>query len=250
MTQDKILDRLAKMKALQEGEAAIGNVAAAESFAAMINAMLLRHELSVEDIPLRAEDDPIIEQVIDPTAYGLKFSRTRIGWQEVLAAIVADAHLCKLLVHQGSNFVTFIGTKSHVAVAEHAYGVLVSAADRMSMAARNEWWRTECGGRHLASGNYRASWLRGFIVRINERLTESRRREVEQAACSTSTALIRIDQALTRAQQYVDERYKRKAAAVRIGHGNRQAERDGRAAADAMKIGQRGVGAAERKRLA
>lgn len=38
MTTEKVLDRLSKLKAMQEGEAALGNMQAAESFAGMINA--------------------------------------------------------------------------------------------------------------------------------------------------------------------------------------------------------------------
>lgn len=250
MTTDKILDKLSKLKAAQESEAKIGNTAAAESFAAMINSMLLKHELSMEEIPQGgvAQDEPIVELMVDLSSHGIKQVRVRLGWQEALARIVAKAHLCKHLISKGSNRIWFVGTKSNTTVAEYAYGVLASAADRMSMAAREEWWRKECGGQHLASGNYRAAWLHGFIERISERFDEARRQEV-RATGDASTALIRLNNALVRAQSYVSENYKKKAIpAASMSTGNWDGRAAGRAAADKMAIGRKGVEAGSSSR--
>ncbi|MES2360014.1 MAG: hypothetical protein V4529_16865 [Gemmatimonadota bacterium] len=246
---DKILDKLSKLKASREGEAALGNSAAAEAFAEAISRLLLQHELSEADIPIGGvKDEPIVEQLVDLSAYGIKRNHARIGWQEALARIVAPAHLCRFLVHSGSNFITFVGTREHVVVAEYAYGVLAAAADRMSFAAREQWWKDECGGQHLESNGFRASWLSGFVQRIAERFREARKREVEQAA-NSSTALMRLDGVLARAQRHVDEKYKRKTAAASTGGANAAGYRAGRDAADSMKIGQRGVGSNNSKQI-
>jgi hypothetical protein len=247
MTTDKILDKLSKLKAAQESEARIGNSAAAEAFASMINAMLLRHELSMEEIPQGglAPEEPIIELKADLAAYGIRGARVRIGWQEMLAGVVAHAHLCKHLVARGTNKIWFVGTESNAACAEYAYGVLASAADRMSMAAREQWWKNECGGRHLSSGNYRAAWLHGFISRIAERFDEARRAEV-QATGNASMALVKLDGALMRAKDYVSAKFKGKKgiAAAAVGTGNRDGYGAGRAAADTIAVGRKGITAA------
>lgn len=241
MTTDKILDKLAKLRAARDGEAKIGNQAAADAFAGMINKMLLEHELSETDIPLPADQDPIVEQMFDPRAHGMKFSNTRVAWQETLAGVVAYAHLCKILVHSGSNYVTFVGTKSHVAVAEYAFVVLVRAADEMSKKARDDYWRQYRNDPDFESGNFRASWLRGFIGRIAERFREIREAEV-QAAPSSSTALVRLNQALVRANDYIKNMEGvKKALAVRMRRGNAEGMVEGRKAADRMDIGRRGV---------
>ena len=246
---EKILDKLSKLKAAREGEAALGNSAAAEAFAEAINRLLIQHELSEVDIPVGGvKDEPIVEQLVDLKQFGIKHSRVRIGWQEALARIVAQAHLCKFLVATGSNFITFVGTREHVAVAEYAYGVLASAADRMSFAAREQWWKDECGGQHLESNGFRGSWLSGFIGRIGERFKEARKAEVAQAA-NSSTALMRLDNALVRVQKHVDEKYKRKVAGTSMGGNNAAGYRAGRAAADQMKIRQRGVGSSSTKQI-
>jgi len=250
MTTDKVLDKLSKLKAMAEGEAKIGNAAAAEAFAEAINRLLLQHELSATDIPTRAAaEEPIVELRVDLSAFGVKRTGVRVGWQEALARVVADAHLCKFLVTRGSNTITFVGTHAHVAVAEYAFGVLTSSADRMSMAARVQWWKDSCGGQHLASGNFRAAWLTGFIERIAERFAEARRSEV-RATGNTSTALIRLEGALVRAQAYVDDKFGKKTIhSAKLGVGSWEGRKAGRAAADKIQLGQKGVGTSGAKLL-
>lgn len=247
---EKILDKLSKLRAAQEGEARIGNAAAAEAFANTINRMLLQHELSMEDVPVGGvvRDEPIVELYADLAAHGIKFLNVRSGWQEALARIVAQAHLCKFLVATGSNWITFVGTKEHATVAAYAYGVLCSAADRMSFQAREDWWKRECGGKHLASGNFRAGWIHGFVSRIAQRFAEARQAEVT-ATGNESQALVRLSGALQRAQVFVDEKYKKKVAAPSMRTGNAAGYREGRAAADAMKIGQKGVGTSSSRQI-
>jgi hypothetical protein len=236
VTTDKVLDKLAKLKAMAEGEAKLGNSAAAEAFASMINAMLLKHELSMEDIPVPgAPEEPIVEVSVGRDAHGIPRSRSRVAWQEALAHVVAPAHLCKFLVTSGSNRITFVGTRSNATVCEYAYGVLAAAADRMSVEARDKYWREHRNDPDFRSGNFRAAWLMGFILRIGERFAEARRREVE-ATGNTSTALIRLDQALVRAKGYVDERYKRKVSGTTWRGGISVGHQAGRAAADRVQI--------------
>lgn len=157
---------------------------------------------------------------------------------------MAPAHLCKVIVSRGSNCITFVGTKSHVTVAEYAYGVLAAAADRMSKEARDAYWRRHRDDPDFESGNFRAAWLNGFIGRIDERFAEARRAEVAAASqhgTNSSTALIRLDQALVRAKNYVDEKYKKTIPGASMSSGCLQGLIEGRKAADAVKLGQRGV---------
>jgi hypothetical protein len=50
MTQEKILDKLGKIKAHMESAQEIGNEAEAQAFAAMLQSLLLKHKLEMTDI--------------------------------------------------------------------------------------------------------------------------------------------------------------------------------------------------------
>lgn len=246
----KILDKLAKLKAQAASEAKLGNTAAAEAFASMVNRLLLEHELNEADIELNVrDDDPIVEISVDRDAYGISRVSRRVAWQEALARLVADAHLCKFLVRSGTNFITFVGTQGHAAMAEFSFGVLVNAADRLSIKERVEWAKTRRAEGNYAPEDFRGAWLQGFVERIAQRFREEKRKAVQQAA-NQSTALIRLDQALVKASDYINDKYKRKATGLEMGgSGSNDGYAAGKRAADRMNIGQRGVGAGTSTKL-
>lgn len=242
MANDKLLDKLAKMVKARDGEAAIGNEAAAEAFAQAINKMLLDHDLSMTDVEHRAsiDDDPIIELWVDLKKFGAEEKKSRIGWQEALAHVVANAHLCKFLVIRGSNRIVFVGTKAHVAVAEYSYGTLVAATEKMSWVAYNKQFYGK--GAEFARG-FRASWLSAFVLRIAERLEEMKRKAVAETG-NSGTALMRINQSLVKADTYLKNKNVGMSKGAKMsGRFNAEGRAAGRRAADEVRLGQAGIGA-------
>lgn len=260
--RQKVLDKLVKMQDVRDGEAKLGNSEAAEAFAAAINRMLIENELAPSDIDYArgADRDPVIEVPVNLKQYGIESKKSRVAWQESLARVVAKAHLCKYLIQTGSNRIYFVGTRSHATVAEYAFGTLVPAADAMSEKARWDYryeLRRQAG---VKSGErwsgvreiigFREAWLDAFINRIGERFDEARQAVVVAAPEGTSTALMRLDGALRKAQQYVDDKFassKRRVAALNsTGRFHAEGRNQGRAAADRMTIGRKGVTAGNR----
>jgi hypothetical protein len=247
----KVIDKLVKLQKSRESEAAIGNTAAAEAFAGMINKMLIENELNPSDIDYaRATDkDPVIEVRVNQEQYGIKKLQMRMAWQESLARVVAKAHLCTFLIHPRSNSITFVGTRSHALVAEYAYGILVPAAKEMSLKEGRAFLR-KCqkeGDSSKASG-FGPSWLDAFVHRIAERFDEARKAAVaiavQDAPGTKSVALMRLDGALIKVQKYIDDKFSGRRSVnpvygVRTNHAVGRAM--GRAAADAMAIGRKGI---------
>jgi hypothetical protein len=260
--KEKLIGKLVKMQKSRDGEAALGNTEAAEAFATAINRMLIENELNPSDLDYaRSTDrDPVIELRVDLAKYQIKGSKTRVAWQESLARIVAKGHLCTYLLRSGSNQIWFVGTKSHATVAEYVYGMLVPAAFAMSEQARRDF-RNECrrkcnytkmDGFPEAFG-YREAWIAAFVKRVDERLHEARAEAVKEAEAretrttvpgGESQALMRLSGALVKVNAYIDEKFKGKrgAGALRSKYrDNAAGSAAGRAAADRMPIGRRGV---------
>jgi hypothetical protein len=251
--REKVLRKLVKMQAQRQSEAEIGNTAAAEAFASAINRMLIEHELNPNDIDYArtADNDPVIELRVDLVKYGIDKVKRRTAWQESLARIVAKAHLCSFLLRPGSNSIWFVGTKSHATVAEYVYGTLVPAAAKMAHKEYCDYWwdcRDRLGNSKLAGG-FKGAWLDAFVQRIAERFEEARAAAVKEADAtlpvgSNSTALVRLNGALVRVNKYIDDKFKSKSAASSLKYNasaNSEGSRRGRAAADKMVIGRRGV---------
>lgn len=238
------------MQASRDGETAIGNSEAAEAFASAINSMLLKHELEESDITYAAnrDDDPIVQLSVDLSRYRIEKKKQRIAWQEQLARIVAQAHLCRFLIYSGSNRIVFVGTHSHTTVAEYVYGTLVPAAKKLCAQAYQQYGMEDSpdGKWRAREPGFNESWMSAFILRISERFDEARKTAITEIEVGgTTQALIRLGGALIKAQQYIDDKFKGTAAPLQRIHGNHgEGRARGRAAADAITIGRRGVSAA------
>lgn len=255
----RILDKVLKLQNQADGEKKIGNVAAAEAFAAKVSAMLIDHELTESDVEYHKnrETDPVVEILCDLKARGIKFKKSRVAWQESLARIVARAHLCSFLIRAGSNHVWFVGTKTHATLAEYAYGTLVPVIEEWSIKeTRTYTWQCWEAGDQTKARGFRAAWLEAFLRRINERFDEVRKAavaaDVEKHGVQ-STALIRLEGALVKVNKYVNNKFKSRGGLNAL-QGRRGSNAEGRArgieAANRVTIGRRGVAGAERKQLA
>lgn len=254
--QSKVMERLVKMQDMREGFARMGSETEAEAFAGMINKMLLENELNPSDLDYaRGKDnDPVVELECDLSKYRPKENwrkeyqaenkKTRIAWQEALASVIANGHLCKILVQLNSNRITFVGTKSHATAAEYCYGVLVHSATRMSVDANYAYNKFTVN----KTPGFRESWLRAFVSRIDERLKEIRKAALRDHSTDASvqqTGLMRLNQALVKTDQYLANKFSKTAKYANPLNGGKKFHAEGHkagiAAADAMKLGQRGL---------
>lgn len=256
--KEKVLKRLVKMQAQRDGEAAIGNAAAAEAFAEAINRMLIEHELNPTDIDYaRATDrDPVVEISVDMARYNIERKKVRVAWQESLARVVANAHLCTFLIIPGSNRIVFVGTKSHATVAEYVFGTLVPIVNKMAHKEYCDyWWKLKnTTGNTKEAGGFKSSWIDAFIRRVTERFEEARKaaiaeadaRQTDKPAGAESVAMIRLNGALVKVRKYIDDKFKSRrsgtAVALKFRNArNAEGKARGRAAADRIAIGRKGV---------
>lgn len=182
---DRILDKIRKLMSV-EGR----TEEEAQLFAEKAQELLAKYKLSMTDIQF--EDfkvhEPIEKHLVNWKEHQLKVKRQRIQWVEDLAYFVADAYQCRFLVHQGTNYITFIGRRNDAKVAEFTLVTLVRMAEKIADKAYVKFFY-ECRDRgevHLARG-FRASFLKGFVLRIGRRLQEKR-----DEFGKGSTALVRL----------------------------------------------------------
>jgi len=234
MDVDKIIDKLRKIKAHAESAAKIGSEAEAEAFAAMLQQLLLKHKIEMTDLELEAEeaDEPVGTKPINWE--DVKVRKNRIAWIEQLAAIVAKAYFCQIIVHARTSVITLVGRKGDVAVAEFMIVTLTRLAEKL---AKKEFGKLYRQDRYAAHG-FKDSFLKSFVRRIHERLELERR----GAESKSSTALVRINRADAAVQAFLDEArragHTKRASIVRGSRQDVNAEgwRRGRAVADGLSL--------------
>lgn len=143
MTQEAILEKLAKIKRHADSAKEIGNEAEAQAFATMLQNLLLRHKLDMSDIDYAKEmqSEPIIEHEPE-TVWGkdgrvykdfpdVEVVNKRRQWAEDLAGIITKAYSCRFLVSRGSSMIYFVGHKSNVMQCEYLFLTMLRCADKM-----------------------------------------------------------------------------------------------------------------------
>jgi hypothetical protein len=173
----RILDLIRKLQAKAESAQKIGSVAEAEAFAAKVSELLIQHKLSMSEVEIEDQDktDPIAVTFVDQELYSIGFKKTRVGWQEQLAMVIATANFCGVLVNKKSNYVWFVGREADREVAAFIYGKLVP-----QMKYHSDWDYGQHYREYLRNGEdvtklrgFKAAWLAGCIAAIKKRLQEN-----------------------------------------------------------------------------
>lgn len=238
MSDDKILDKLQKIKRHMDSAKEIGNIAEAEVFAGVLQKLLLKHKLDMSDIEFETfeKEQPVAEYFVNWRKHDIKPKRQRIKWVETLASVIAKAHFCRILVHPKSNFITLVGRHEDAAVAEFMLVTLYRAADKMSEKA-DYHHRLECKRERREIGHgFRESWLAAFVTRLMNRYQE------ERGSHRESTMLVRINRAEKSVEDFIrqgqenKEIGKKSTALKSSGVYHAEGYRQGHAAAEKIDL--------------
>jgi hypothetical protein len=254
-TKDKLLEKLAKLKAHAESAQALGSEAEAQAFADMLQQMLLRHKLEMSDVELvdLEKEDPIDRHPVNFSAQGLPRKKVRQAWSQHLAETIAWAHFCRILVYNRSNRVTFVGRKQDCEVAEYMFVTLYKATERIADAAYAKFStecvrqcaycqedKASCTGRYhefepnwARARGFRPAFVEAFVWRLARRFYDLRK----QAEASSSTALVRLNTADQAVVKWMEDNKIKKSEDL----GGNQREnwdgyRQGQAAADEVSL--------------
>jgi hypothetical protein len=198
MEKESVISLLRKLMAQADGEKAVGNLAAAEAFAAKAQELLLKHKLEMSDVEIAAEEmnEPVLGEVICAdemmdAKYNYNRQKSDI-WVSTLLNACAKANFCKVLTHRGGkNMMTIVGRASDRAAASALFVYLSKAC--IEMAPRE----ADMNGAYekIERRTWISSFKLGYANAIYHRL-DSKRDQLKAglALQSNSTALTRIDQ--------------------------------------------------------
>lgn len=209
MNRDALIERLRKLKAKADSAAAIGSQEEAATFAAAVQRLLAEHKLSMSEIEVAQEDavDPIDYVHLVPSAIGLdRHTTRRVMWREQLAAHVAHAHFCEMLVSSHpitkEQTIIIIGREADREAAAYTFAVLARTCVELSLAgyrkARKNQDQTE--GFHEAF-----RW--GFTQAIAARYKKEED-AIKEEAQSTGKALVRLDQTRAKVKEFAQQKMK------------------------------------------
>jgi len=183
----EIVDLLNKLINSERSERELGNVAAAETFAAKAQELLFKHKLTMTDLDYAAEeaDEPIVGEIFSAEELlDIPPKSTNENWLGILLNTLCKANFCKV-IRSAVNRYTVVGRLSDRNTVSMLFIYLSKAAMEMSKQAAND--RALDGSKR----SFITSFKLGFASAIGERLRVTTQ---ELKAGAQEQGLMRIDQ--------------------------------------------------------
>lgn len=207
MSKDKLIKKLAALKATEVSLRDTGHLEAAESYAAKVTELLLRHQLSMDEIEIAArdKDDPIGEEYVHGT------KNKRIWWQERLAGEIALANTCRILVIPGRNTVIFVGREQNRQVCSYLFRYLCREVEPFCNKEYDRFYNSYYLKGQPVPPGWRKSFYTGFLCSIRDRFQEMKQSVKEDVGEDAFAMVVTEEKAVS---NWIDENVKGKAESM------------------------------------
>jgi hypothetical protein len=236
-----ILDKLRKLKAMAVSAEKVGNEAEAQAFANMVQTLLAKHKLDASDVEWE-------EQQNAPLFRGIIRVKSRVNgrlhpWEKGLATIVTVNCGVRLAVATNQtelgNPFWVIGFEPDVRGAVDTYDYMHAAASHLAEIEYVRFYHEmkRAGDVTMARG-YKASWLFGFITRLEERYEENKAAILRGIPI---TAMVRVTNAIARIDQQLNATVTKQEVTVKPPN-NIMGYLEGRQAAEKVRLSDDSAG--------
>lgn len=184
---DQLLKKLNGLKNMADGAAAVGNTQEAEAFAQKFQELLLKHNMSMEDVEKSSlhKKMEMVKDIIDTDDWDNTANTS--NWTRTLLDIVAYYCLCKVVGMKGSTKCTILGERDNVAMTIYFTEQLIAKI----MAARSiAWMEYQKHGGAESLYVFRRGFYKGAVLAISNKFSSQ---ETKMAPRDSSMALMVID---------------------------------------------------------
>jgi len=237
-TPQEILIKIQALFAKSKSAEEIGSLAEAETFAKKAQALLVKYNLSIDELNAANNKEGVVdEEVIEVMDRAKKSEGT---WMSNLYAVIAKHNFCKIILFgSGKWSILLIGEEHNRMVVKDLVESLIG---RVKDIEKKDWKEYDTTESYLDAvpikrGAFRRSFYRGAVVGINNQLQNQMDQLKQEMPEVNSMALVKTDCIAV----YVDQKHPnlRRSRGTRVsGHG---AYEKGRAAGEGMGV-NRGVG--------
>jgi uncharacterized protein DUF2786 len=164
-----IIERIKKLLALANVDRSNTTPEEAANAAAAAQRLMAQHniEAAMLDEKTGTESQAIGRDVWNADENGWKKSTVQMRWVPILAAAVAEAHFCKIVLVQESNSIWFCGTESNRAVAMYMFTYLRRLGDTIAREEYHERWKA---GKVAKNHSELHRWRTGFFYGYSQAL--------------------------------------------------------------------------------
>lgn len=241
MSNERIIEKIAKLKAHAESAQSIGNSEEAAAFAAAMQRLMDNYNLNMTEVELHNlnQTDPVVEVMYDAerwSKFGFKECNHRQSWSELLGGVVAQGYHCKVLLYRG-NRLSFIGRRSDAEIAEYLFLTLRRLAIQLVQRARTVHMikAVDSGNYADMMKNFKSSFLLGFVMAISTRLREQQAQTLSEHKDNPG-ALVRLNSADGEVAKYLSNLKLTKSRSLRLPQPNNSAWKAGHEAGETVSL--------------
>ena len=213
---NKLKDKMQKLLNHATSAEKIGNQAEAEAFMKKLNALCLKHKISMANVQAHDpdnSDESITKEEVDRTEHGLPIQWKAQQWIWNLANAIASANNCSYLVANGSNRIWFVGRDQDRRFAIHMFSYCYKT---LLIDCKKEYDKTYnhfyAMGLQSQVKGFPQSFKKGFVAAITKRLNEAKE-EVRKTTDAETFALITTGQ-MVAVREYINTMYTRSASSL------------------------------------
>jgi Protein of unknown function (DUF2786) len=202
---EKVVDKLRKIRAHQKSAEQIGNEEEAQAFALAFQRILQQHKLDMSDIEWEEhkKEEPIVRVYVSHREAGVRTGKVKVSWMLDLASQIGVAYSVKVLLIDKTRDFFYVGEQTSAEAAKSVYAYMVKVAENLADKEYVKFfYKCKEEGNVTAARGFRQGFLFGFTKRLRQRFNE----QITQLSQGhTGCAIIRLSDAIKRAEKYIDD---------------------------------------------
>lgn len=176
MEIDEVMRKLRKLKALYEGAQKINSEGEAQNAARAIQRLLTEYNLSMEQVGVEPEEDPVLKEDVS----GFTYKSIGGDWEMYLTSVLCRHNFCRCLLYGTIRKLVIVGKRENIETVKWLRDMLSERYVRFSKEKYKEYLASGDYYRPMSKDKYQRGYLKGCAAGLDAKLTEEEERDKQR----------------------------------------------------------------------
>ena len=174
---DKVLKTLRQLRNAYEGAKKINSENEAAAAAAAIQRLLLKYNLSMEQLDL---EEPEANPILKENVSGYTYKSIGGDWEMYLTSVLCRHNLCRCLLYGSIKKLVIVGRRENIETVKGLRDMLSERYVNFSKAKYKEYIASGDYYKPMSKDRYQRGYLKGCAAGLDAKLTEEEERDKKQ----------------------------------------------------------------------
>lgn len=173
---DDVMRKLRKLRALYEGAKEINSEGEAQNAARAIQRLLTEYNLSMEQIGVEPEENPVLKEDIS----GFTYKSIGGDWEMYLTNVLCRHNFCRCLLYGTIRRLVIVGRRENVETVKWLRDMLSERYVKFSKEKYKEYLASGDYYKPMSKDRYQRGYLKGCAAGLDAKLTREEERDKKQ----------------------------------------------------------------------